>query len=36
VITGSTLEANHLEVWRNIRSKGDVAIGLYQRLDIDS
>jgi phosphoribosylaminoimidazole-succinocarboxamide synthase len=32
VITGGTLKANDLDVWRVIKSKGDVAIGLYQRL----
>ncbi|KAH6639097.1 hypothetical protein C7974DRAFT_330124 [Boeremia exigua] len=31
VISGGTLKANDLEVWRVILSKGDVAIGLYQR-----
>ncbi|KAJ8107779.1 hypothetical protein OPT61_g8628 [Boeremia exigua] len=31
VITGGTLKANDLEVWRVIQNKGDVAIGLYQR-----
>ncbi|KAL6150205.1 hypothetical protein ACJQWK_00298 [Exserohilum turcicum] len=31
VISGATLEANGLDVWRVIKSKGDVALGLYQR-----
>jgi hypothetical protein len=32
VITGSTLQANNLDVWQVIKSKGDIVIGLYQRL----
>jgi hypothetical protein len=29
-ITGNILHANNLEVWKVIKSKGDVLIGLYQ------
>ncbi|KAI9146801.1 ATP phosphoribosyltransferase domain-containing protein [Paramyrothecium foliicola] len=30
--TGSTLQANNLEVWRVLKNKGDIVVGLYQRL----
>lgn len=32
VSTGSTLQANNLEVWQAVKSKGDIVVGLYQRL----
>ncbi|KAH7345796.1 hypothetical protein BKA66DRAFT_434082 [Pyrenochaeta sp. MPI-SDFR-AT-0127] len=32
VNTGNTLQANDLEAWQVIKPKGDIVIGLYQRL----
>ncbi|PVH94005.1 hypothetical protein DM02DRAFT_694274 [Periconia macrospinosa] len=32
VSTGSTLQANNLQVWRLIKPRGHVVVGLYQRL----
>lgn len=32
VSTGSTLKENNLDVWQVVKSKGDIVVGLYQRL----
>lgn len=32
ISTGSTLQANNLDIWQVIKSKGDLVVGLYQRL----
>jgi phosphoribosylaminoimidazole-succinocarboxamide synthase len=32
IATGGTLQANDLDVWQVVQSKGDIVVGLYQRL----
>ncbi|KAG9252267.1 uncharacterized protein F5Z01DRAFT_682750 [Emericellopsis atlantica] len=32
ISTGETIKANDLEVWQVVKSKGDLVVGLYQRL----
>lgn len=32
IATGGTLQANDLDVWQIVKSKGDIVVGLYQRL----
>ncbi|KAJ5494870.1 hypothetical protein N7463_010957 [Penicillium fimorum] len=32
IATGSTLQANDIDVWQVIKSKGDIVVGLCQRL----
>ncbi|KAL3428710.1 hypothetical protein BDV09DRAFT_201325 [Aspergillus tetrazonus] len=32
IATGGTLQANDLDVWQVVKSKGDIVVGLYQRL----
>ncbi|CAI7614370.1 unnamed protein product [Penicillium palitans] len=32
IATGGTLQANDLDIWQVVKSKGDIVVGLYQRL----
>ena len=32
IATGGTLQANDLDVWQVVKGKGDIVVGLYQRL----
>ncbi len=32
IATGGTLEANDLDVWQVVKDRGDIVVGLYQRL----
>ncbi|CAI7618672.1 unnamed protein product [Penicillium viridicatum] len=34
IATGGTLQANDLDVWQVVKSKGDIVVGLYQRLEL--